>query len=107
MAGGVGSRFWPMSTPEHPKQFIDVLGCGRTLLQLTVDRFSGLVPMSNFWVVTSARYKSLVAPAATLCQNTKGAANSPGTAAQTQRTARPVGGMMTAVRRSSCSVTYR
>ena len=41
------------------------------------------------------------------CQNTKGAANSPGTAAQTQRTARPVGGMMTAVRRSSCSVTYR
>ena len=60
MAGGVGSRFWPMSTPEHPKQFIDVLGCGRTLLQLTVDRFSGLVPMSNFWVVTSARYKSLV-----------------------------------------------
>ena len=47
------------------------------------------------------------APAATLCQNTKGAANSPGTAAQTQRTARPVGGMMTAVRRSSCSVTYR
>jgi hypothetical protein len=60
MAGGVGSRFWPMSTPEHPKQFIDVLGCGRTLLQLTVDRFSGLVPISNFWVVTSARYKSLV-----------------------------------------------
>ena len=46
-------------------------------------------------------------PAAMLCQNTKGAANSPGTAAQTQRTARPEGGMMTAVRRSSCSVTCR
>lgn len=39
MAGGIGSRFWPMSTPECPKQFIDVLGCGRTLLQLTADRF--------------------------------------------------------------------
>ena len=35
MAGGVGSRFWPMSTPDYPKQFIDVLGCGRTLIQLT------------------------------------------------------------------------
>ena len=39
MAGGVGSRFWPMSTPEKPKQFIDVLGTGKTLLQLTVERF--------------------------------------------------------------------
>ena len=36
MAGGIGSRFWPMSSPEMPKQFIDVLGCGRTLIQLTV-----------------------------------------------------------------------
>lgn len=39
MAGGVGSRFWPMSTSQLPKQFIDVLGCGRTLIQLTMDRF--------------------------------------------------------------------
>lgn len=39
MAGGVGSRFWPLSTPEYPKQFIDILGCGRTLIQLIVDRF--------------------------------------------------------------------
>lgn len=39
MAGGVGSRFWPMSTKKLPKQFIDILGCGKTLLQLTVDRF--------------------------------------------------------------------
>ena len=43
MAGGVGSRFWPLSTPEYPKQFIDILGCGRTLIQLTVDRFKGYV----------------------------------------------------------------
>lgn len=42
MAGGVGSRFWPMSTPERPKQFIDVLGVGKTLLQLTVERFGSL-----------------------------------------------------------------
>ncbi len=56
MAGGVGSRFWPMSTPETPKQFIDVLGIGRTLLQLTVDRFNGLVPSENIWVVTNAKY---------------------------------------------------
>lgn len=56
MAGGVGSRFWPMSTPECPKQFIDVLGVGKTLLQLTADRFRGAVPMSNIWVVTSVSY---------------------------------------------------
>ncbi|MDO4215488.1 MAG: mannose-1-phosphate guanylyltransferase [Bacteroidales bacterium] len=61
MAGGVGSRFWPMSTPERPKQFIDVLGCGRTLLQLTYDRFKGLVPDENVWVVTSAVYGDMVA----------------------------------------------
>ena len=42
MAGGVGSRFWPMSTPERPKQFIDVLGTGYTLLQLTADLLSGI-----------------------------------------------------------------
>ena len=47
MAGGVGSRFWPVSTPECPKQFIDVLGTGRSLLQLTVDRFKNAVPMDN------------------------------------------------------------
>ena len=42
MAGGVGSRFWPMSTDEMPKQFIDVLGVGKSLLQMTVERFSGI-----------------------------------------------------------------
>ena len=43
MAGGVGSRFWPMSTAEKPKQFIDVMGIGKSLLQLTVERFQGIV----------------------------------------------------------------
>ena len=60
MAGGVGSRFWPLSTPEYPKQFIDILGCGRTLIQLTVDRFKGICPISNFWVVTNAKYVDIV-----------------------------------------------
>ena len=60
MAGGVGSRFWPLSTPEYPKQFIDILGCGRTLIQLTVDRFKGLCTMDNFWVVTNAAYVDIV-----------------------------------------------
>ena len=60
MAGGIGSRFWPLSTPEYPKQFIDILGCGRSLIQLTVDRFKGLCPMENFWVVTNAAYVDIV-----------------------------------------------
>ena len=60
MAGGIGSRFWPLSTPEYPKQFIDILGCGRTLIQLTVDRFAGLAPIENFWVVTNAKYVDIV-----------------------------------------------
>ena len=60
MAGGVGSRFWPLSTPEYPKQFIDILGCGRTLIQLTVDRFAGVCPPENFWVVTNAAYVDIV-----------------------------------------------
>ena len=60
MAGGVGSRFWPLSTPEYPKQFIDILGCGRTLIQLTVDRFNGVAPIENFWVVTNANYVEIV-----------------------------------------------
>jgi mannose-1-phosphate guanylyltransferase len=60
MAGGIGSRFWPMSSPEMPKQFIDVLGCGRTLIQLTVDRFKDVCLPENFWVVTSAKYAEIV-----------------------------------------------
>ncbi len=60
MAGGVGSRFWPMSTPECPKQFIDVMGCGRTFIQLTFDRFKGVVAPENVWVVTSKQYAGIV-----------------------------------------------
>ena len=61
MAGGVGSRFWPMSTSECPKQFIDVLGTGKTLLQMTVERFGTLVQPENIWVVTNAAYADIVA----------------------------------------------
>lgn len=60
MAGGIGSRFWPMSTPDYPKQFIDVLGCGRTLIQLTADRFKDICLPENVWVVTSDRYADTV-----------------------------------------------
>lgn len=61
MAGGVGSRFWPMSTVERPKQFIDVLGVGKSLLQLTYDRFRPICPPENVWVVTNKTYGDLVA----------------------------------------------
>ncbi len=60
MAGGVGSRFWPMSTNMRPKQFIDVLGTGKTLLQLTVERFGNMVPAENIWVVTNRDYVDIV-----------------------------------------------
>lgn len=60
MAGGIGSRFWPMSTEERPKQFIDVLGVGRTLIQMTLDRFRGVCPIENVWIVTNAHYADLV-----------------------------------------------
>ena len=60
MAGGVGSRFWPMSTTEHPKQFIDVLGTGRTMIQMAFDRFDGVVEAKNMWVVTNKCYRDQV-----------------------------------------------
>ena len=60
MAGGIGSRFWPMSIPECPKQFVDVMGCGKTMIQATVERFAPLCPLENFWVVTSAEYVDMV-----------------------------------------------
>ena len=60
MAGGVGSRFWPMSTVEKPKQFIDVIGVGRTLIQMTYDRFKGICLPENTWVVTNKRYADIV-----------------------------------------------
>lgn len=60
MAGGIGSRFWPVSTPECPKQFLDIMGVGRTMLQLTLDRFGDIVPMENVWVVTGAAFAETV-----------------------------------------------
>lgn len=60
MAGGAGTRLFPLSTPEHPKQFIDLLGCGRTMIQLTYERFLEVDPQARFWVVTSARYEHFV-----------------------------------------------
>ena len=60
MAGGVGSRFWPMSRSGHPKQFLDVLGTGESLLQATFRRFSNAIPTSNIFVVTSDSYHELV-----------------------------------------------
>ena len=60
MAGGIGSRFWPMSTPDYPKQFIDVMGVGQSLIQLTVDRLKPICPVENMWVVTNEKYISIV-----------------------------------------------
>lgn len=60
MAGGVGSRFWPMSRSAYPKQFLDFLGTGRTLLQQTYDRFLTICPAENILVVTNDRYADLV-----------------------------------------------
>jgi mannose-1-phosphate guanylyltransferase len=60
MAGGIGSRFWPMSRTAHPKQFIDILGTGQTLLQQTYSRFLKTCPPQNIFVVTHETYKDLV-----------------------------------------------
>ncbi|MGN7890092.1 mannose-1-phosphate guanylyltransferase [Dyadobacter endophyticus] len=60
MAGGIGTRFWPFSRTDFPKQFHDVLGTGRTLLQQTVDRFEGVCPIENVYIVTSQEYKDLI-----------------------------------------------
>jgi mannose-1-phosphate guanylyltransferase len=60
MAGGVGTRFWPFSRTNFPKQFHDVLGTGKTLLQQTAERFEGVCPQENIYIVTSVEYKELV-----------------------------------------------
>ena len=60
MAGGVGSRFWPASREAMPKQFLDILGVGKSLLQLTFDRFRPLCPVANIYIVTNAAYRELV-----------------------------------------------
>ena len=56
MAGGIGSRFWPVSRVGHPKQFLDILGVGRSLIQQTFDRFTRLVPAENIYIVTANEY---------------------------------------------------
>ncbi|WP_345952469.1 mannose-1-phosphate guanylyltransferase [Mucilaginibacter sp. PAMB04168] len=60
MAGGIGSRFWPISRTSHPKQFIDILGTGKTLIQNTYDRFLKICPKENIYVVTNEIYTDLV-----------------------------------------------
>jgi len=60
MAGGIGSRFWPMSRTDHPKQFLDVLGTGKTLIQQTFERYAKVVPAENIYVVTSNEYVETV-----------------------------------------------
>lgn len=60
MAGGVGTRFWPMSRTFRPKQFIDILGTGETLIQQTVKRFRKVIPIENIYIVTNKIYKDLV-----------------------------------------------
>jgi mannose-1-phosphate guanylyltransferase len=60
MAGGVGSRFWPVSRSNFPKQFLDVLGLGKTLIQQTVERFAKFVPLENIYVLTAKEYVPLV-----------------------------------------------
>lgn len=60
MAGGIGSRFWPMSRTNFPKQFLDILNIGKTLIQTTFDRFSSFIPVDNIYVVTSEEYVNIV-----------------------------------------------
>ncbi len=60
MAGGVGSRFWPLSKTDCPKQFLDILGIGKTFLQLTFERLNKICPKENFYIVTNKIYKNLV-----------------------------------------------
>ncbi len=56
MAGGIGTRFWPFSRTNHPKQFLDILGNGKTLIQMTVERFQHICPIENIFVVTNTDY---------------------------------------------------
>src|ERR1700743_2111566 len=60
MAGGIGSRFWPISRASYPKQFLDILGTGKTLIQNTYDRFLKVCPKENIYVVTNENYTAIV-----------------------------------------------
>lgn len=61
MAGGIGSRFWPLSTRQFPKQFQDILGTGRTMIQQSLDRVQRVVPLENIFVITNSEYRHFVA----------------------------------------------
>ncbi|HIB01727.1 MAG TPA: mannose-1-phosphate guanylyltransferase, partial [Phycisphaerales bacterium] len=60
MAGGIGSRFWPMSTTAKPKQFLDILGTGTSLMQQTYDRFTSICPAENIFIITNDLYRQQV-----------------------------------------------
>lgn len=60
MAGGIGSRFWPVSRQNTPKQFIDIMGVGKTLVQLTYERFKKICPPENIYIVTNESYRDTV-----------------------------------------------
>ena len=60
MAGGIGSRFWPASRRHLPKQFLDILGTGKSFIRHTFERFAPIIPVENFLVVTNAAYRQLV-----------------------------------------------
>ena len=60
MAGGIGSRFWPLSKTNHPKQFIDILGTGQTFIQQTFSRLNRLIPAENIYIVSNVLYKDLI-----------------------------------------------
>ncbi|MDD4374990.1 MAG: mannose-1-phosphate guanylyltransferase [Bacteroidales bacterium] len=75
MAGGIGARFWPMSKTSRPKQFLDILGIGKSLLQMTFDRFTRLCPPENIYIVTNELYRNqvqeqlpVIAPEQILCE---------------------------------------
>ena len=59
LAGGVGTRLWPRSRQAHPKQFSDITGSSRTMIQETVDRLNGVIPTENIYIVTGKRYAEL------------------------------------------------
>lgn len=61
MAGGIGSRFWPLSRAKYPKQFLDILGVGTTLLQQTFERFKEIIPAENMYIVSNAEYREIIA----------------------------------------------
>ena len=60
MGGGIGSRFWPFSRESYPKQFLDFFGTGRSLLQMTFDRFAKIIPVENIFIVTNEQYATLI-----------------------------------------------